>query len=1061
MGRRRTAGTAYAATSALRCATLVNAWAPCCPTMREALSSSRRPVAVTRWRRRMLHSAIRLISRQRAGSHWMHLGADRPLGMGQAERHPCQGRSTTTPCHVASQRPSLRVRGLQGCCRVVAGLLVARTRGAGLTCLLAALSRPETCPCRAAQGNQARANWTHCGFEIDPSSLLLFPPASLLNTHPLPRPPCSFAGAPVQDLPPAGRRSLEAQRYRRTSLDAAPQLGRSASLPGDAAVDTAPLYALHHHHAAPQGIPSTITEGAAPAVLFGCGKQIRSRFCSIATSSPANASCWLEVVVLSPLPLLIQSPFPATSQPHTSHPPPPTHHDLLAGVPVDDFTFDAPRRSTPTHRPDGGALFSPFAALAQARMLFTLAAACRCHCCCCHGVLPPEAASAAAVVKAAPFRISRHPHLLLQTFSIDDEDQQGPSQSVRLSIDGGASEHVTVTISPLGGFGSAALERGGSSGSGAQQREGLLNFGRFGLRRHAEFVMQQSALLTSLVCDPTYAGWLGGWRLQCLSGVQASPVACCGCCAAHAAAHSSTNNTHQLQPCCPPALQVLPERAYSSNQVNVLLDAYGHTAPQPGATVRQQSRTLSASLDALMHNSPAGTAGTGGSSANQAGSLLLSQQQSLALARLQSLTGAHVDLLPTALTAASSAGSSGGALAAAMRQVSMVPVELPTISSVVLAPFHTAAAPLDTPMPTQADMQLEWAPTGTQPATGTWGALGLQSSHSGSSSHAGPVAAGPSFLSPFADVGDAFSERSNSVCSSLIGGDGEAVLSPRVLLSARAWGQGLPLRAPAPAPDARLQSVSPQSVSGPQLSGTGLSPSGGGSFSPFSVQRSRDGDGSDPSLFAQRQSPDGGSGRLDRGPHSCPFAGWRSSCTMHKSRSIDPAALEALRGGLQAVRGSSERLSGGWRSGDYSLRPSGGQPGRPSTDLTTPFKTFTHKRFSEDGRSEVEEGRKRSSELGSGDAALSERLAAEAAADVAMLPSVVQPRVRQLSRQLIDIAASLSPANASMLLDRGYSMVVPVLPASIYKHTLVARPNFELRCVVACWGETARVLQRW
>lgn len=51
-----------------------------------------------------------------------------------------------------------------------------------------------------------------------------------------------------------------------------------------------------------------------------------------------------------------------------------------------------------------------------------------------------------------------------------------------------------------------------------------------------------------------------------------------------------------------------------------------------------------------------------------------------------------------------------------------------------------------------------------------------------------------------------------------------------------------------------------------------------------------------------------------------------------------------------------------------------------------------------------------------------------------------------LSRQLVDLAASLCPANASMLLDQGYSLAVPVVPTSIYEHTLVARPNFRERC---------------
>lgn len=60
-----------------------------------------------------------------------------------------------------------------------------------------------------------------------------------------------------------------------------------------------------------------------------------------------------------------------------------------------------------------------------------------------------------------------------------------------------------------------------------------------------------------------------------------------------------------------------------------------------------------------------------------------------------------------------------------------------------------------------------------------------------------------------------------------------------------------------------------------------------------------------------------------------------------------------------------------------------------------------------------------------------------------------------LSRQLVDLAASLCPANASMLLDQGYSLAVPVVPTSIYEHTLVARPNFKERCG-AVWGGVGR-----
>lgn len=56
------------------------------------------------------------------------------------------------------------------------------------------------------------------------------------------------------------------------------------------------------------------------------------------------------------------------------------------------------------------------------------------------------------------------------------------------------------------------------------------------------------------------------------------------------------------------------------------------------------------------------------------------------------------------------------------------------------------------------------------------------------------------------------------------------------------------------------------------------------------------------------------------------------------------------------------------------------------------------------------------------------------------------PRAAQLAASLLEIAASLSPTGASQMLERGESMVVPVVPASIYEHSLMARPDFSARC---------------
>ncbi|KAL4423966.1 hypothetical protein ABPG75_001267 [Micractinium tetrahymenae] len=84
---------------------------------------------------------------------------------------------------------------------------------------------------------------------------------------------------------------------------------------------------------------------------------------------------------------------------------------------------------------------------------------------------------------------------------------------------------------------------------------------------------------------------------------------------------------------------------------------------------------------------------------------------------------------------------------------------------------------------------------------------------------------------------------------------------------------------------------------------------------------------------------------------------------------------------------------------------------------------------------------------GSSEASLVEELAGEAQQEQAQhAPAGAAPdRVSLVSRQLVDLAASLCPTNASMLLDQGYSLAVPVVPATIYEHTLVARPNFRER----------------
>ncbi|KAL4546936.1 hypothetical protein Ndes2526B_g07738 [Nannochloris sp. 'desiccata'] len=57
-------------------------------------------------------------------------------------------------------------------------------------------------------------------------------------------------------------------------------------------------------------------------------------------------------------------------------------------------------------------------------------------------------------------------------------------------------------------------------------------------------------------------------------------------------------------------------------------------------------------------------------------------------------------------------------------------------------------------------------------------------------------------------------------------------------------------------------------------------------------------------------------------------------------------------------------------------------------------------------------------------------------------PSAAQIRKRAASRQLLDIAATLSPGSSAAL-RTGSVLVVPVMPASIFDHSIVAKPSFE------------------
>lgn len=59
-----------------------------------------------------------------------------------------------------------------------------------------------------------------------------------------------------------------------------------------------------------------------------------------------------------------------------------------------------------------------------------------------------------------------------------------------------------------------------------------------------------------------------------------------------------------------------------------------------------------------------------------------------------------------------------------------------------------------------------------------------------------------------------------------------------------------------------------------------------------------------------------------------------------------------------------------------------------------------------------------------------------------MAPSVAQKRVRAVSLKLLDIAATLS-ADASAALRTGSVLVVPIIPDSVFIHSIAAKPSFE------------------
>ncbi len=515
---------------------------------------------------------------------------------------------------------------------------------------------------------------------------------------------------------------------------------------------------------------------------------------------------------------------------------------------------------------------------------------------------------------------------------------------------------------------------------------------------------------------------------------------------------------------------------------------------------------------------------------SHAGSLALPRAQSQALARLQSLTGAHVEL-PASPPRHGSGGRrgrrsmqhSGGAT----RQVSLVADELPTISNVVLGPRPRAQRqlpptpaeeePLPPLPPSQASVKLEraatLAPQGNWQVSGWYTSSGSTSPSPFAADVLSPFGITPARMSEDRGTGTArspadtqpsqavqpetaagsegqkprrpsFDEMNAAAEAAMAAPPGTAGTMERSAAGARVPPLALPPAAP---PAAAAESPAPSSARPPRppsadetnaAAQTAMAARPAGSGGETAGQ---------PIFGGVAASSFGGAAASPFGQAAIasPFGAWNNP---RASRDIVRRSLEAVRMSMERVGGSgasglplsSGRLSGSWAqqaSGRFS-GGSGGAPhssgrlsgGRISSDagrlsldagrlsldasrlsldtsrlsigggvqhrrdgssrrlprlslqLITPFTALAQQGFSDE---EEEDDFSVGSGMESEDAELVEQLAAEAAADLADRGTVpgTMSRVRQLSQQLVDIAASLSPENASMLLERGYSMV--------------------------------------
>ena len=372
---------------------------------------------------------------------------------------------------------------------------------------------------------------------------------------------------------------------------------------------------------------------------------------------------------------------------------------------------------------------------------------------------------------------------------------------------------------------------------------------------------------------------------------------------------------------------------------------------------------------------------------SRANTLSLPSEQSMALARLQSLTGANVSLeLPSSLTASSLRGRPGSS-AGGTRQVSLIASELPSISGFVMS--SQAGSSLGASAPGFPSLRLAGHPP---------------SQADGSQAKQADVAHQPAPTS--LQLGH----------------------PPRPPTSVQL---GHPPRPPT--------SVQPGHPHHPPTSvqlGHPHRP-------PTSVQL-----GAQPAAPTSLQF-----GAQPTAPTSIAF-GAQPTAPTSIAFGAQPTAPTSIAFGAQPTAPTSVQLGGsgsGWAVNLFSSGSSG-SGGGAATNTISPFATDALSPFASSAASSVGGPSKDGSGLSSpdgdegDDAALVDELAAEAAAED-MGGRGAAARVREVSQQLVNIASSLSPDNASMLLQSGFSMVGYV---GVLKEVLRERLHARCRNMLVC-----------